>query len=110
MTAPLFSGAVLHCHLQKRIRIPKDMRFAYTYIYGAVCPERDVGEAIVIDQISKEAMEKYLQAVSETIPGDRHALMVMDRAPWHKSLRIPENTFAIKAINTAIPSIAPSSL
>ena len=75
----------------KRIRIPKDIRFAYTYIYGAVCPERDVGEAIVIDQISKEAMEKYLQAVSETISGDRHALMVMDRAPWHKSLRIPEN-------------------
>ena len=59
------------------------MRFAYMYIYGAVCPERDVGEAIVIEQISKEAMEKHLQAVSETIPGNRHALMVMDRAPWH---------------------------
>lgn len=44
----------------KRIRIPKDMRFAYTYIYGTICPERDVGEAIVIDQVSKEAMVRII--------------------------------------------------
>ena len=75
----------------KRIRIPKDMRFAYTYIYGAICPERDVGEAIVIDQVSKEAMEQHLRTVSYTIPNDRHAVMLMDKAPWHKSLKVPTN-------------------
>jgi len=75
----------------KRIRIPKDMRFAYTYIYGEVCPERDVGEAIVINEVSKEAMEQHLQAVSNTIPSDRHGVMLMDKAPWHRSLKVPAN-------------------
>lgn len=91
----------------KRIRIPKDIRFAYTYIYGAVCPERDVGEAIVIDQVSKEAMEKHLEAVSSTIPEDRHAAMVMDRAPWHKSLKVPEN-ITIVHLPSYSPELNPS--
>lgn len=49
------------------------MRFEYTYIYGAICPERDTGEAIVIDQVSKEAMQIHLEAVSACVPQNRHA-------------------------------------
>lgn len=86
----------------KRIRIPKDMRFSYTYIYGAVCPERDIGEAIVVDQVSKEGMEKHLQAVSDMIPNDRHAVMLMDKAPWHLSLIVPSNITIVH-----LPSYSP---
>jgi transposase len=86
----------------KRKAIAKDMRFSYTYIYGAVCPERDTGEAIVIDQVSKEAMENHLKIVSQAIPEDRHAVMIMDRAPWHKTLTVPENITIVH-----LPSYSP---
>lgn len=67
------------------------MRFEYIYIYGAICPERDIGEAIVINSIGKEVMQRHLEAVSQRVPEDKHAVMVMDRAPWHRSLRVPDN-------------------
>jgi hypothetical protein len=86
----------------KRQRIPKDMRFDYTYIYGAVCSERDIGEAIVIPQGGKEAMQKHLEAISDRIPKDRHGVIVMDRAPWHRSLKVPPNMTIIH-----LPSYSP---
>ena len=67
------------------------MSFEYTYIYGAICPERDTGEAIVIGRVSKHAMQKHIDAIGACIPLDRHGVLVMDRAPWHKSLVIPSN-------------------
>ncbi len=75
----------------KRQRIPKDMRFEYSYIYGAVCPQRDTAEAIVICSVSKTAMQLHLNAISQRIPEDRHGVLLMDRAPWHKSLETPPN-------------------
>jgi transposase len=75
----------------ERQRIKKDFGFESTHIYGAVCPERDLGEALVINQVSKEVMELHLEAVSARIPENRHAIMVMDRAPWHRSLKVPKN-------------------
>ncbi len=86
----------------KRQRILKDHRFEYTYIYGAICPERDIGEAIVVKSIGKEAMEKHLNAISTRIPEDRHAVMVLDRAPWHKHLKTPENITIVH-----LPSYSP---
>ena len=67
------------------------MRFEYTYIYGAICPERDTGEAIVIGSVGKEEMLHHLNIISQNIPKNRHAVIVMDKAPWHRSLKIPEN-------------------
>lgn len=67
------------------------MRFEYSYIYGAVCPERDIGEAIVINSIGKEAMQHHLEAISLRVRSSGHALLIMDRAPWHKSLKTPQN-------------------
>jgi transposase len=78
------------------------MRFEYSYIYGAICPERDIGEAIVINSIGKEVMQYHLEAVSQRIPEDKHAVMIMDKAPWHRSLRVPENISIIH-----LPSYSP---
>jgi transposase len=78
------------------------MRFEYTYIYGAICPERDTGEAIVIGSVGKEEMLHHLNIISQNIPENRHAVIVMDRAPWHRSLKIPENITIIH-----LPSYSP---
>jgi hypothetical protein len=86
----------------KRQRIVKDMRFEYSYIYGAICPERDIGEAIVINSVGKEAMQHHLDAVSKRIPADRHGVVVMDRAPWHRHLKPPANMSIVH-----LPSYSP---
>lgn len=75
----------------KRIRIKKDSGFKYTYIYGAICPARDCGEAIVINSVCKQAMQQHLEVISKAIPETRHGVLVMDRAPWHRSLKVPDN-------------------
>jgi transposase len=41
--------------------------------------------------VNKESMEKHLEAISACIPEDRHCALVMDRAPWHRSLKRPPN-------------------
>lgn len=74
-----------------RPRLTKDMRFEYAYIYGAICPERDCGEALVIKSVCKQAMQHHLNAISSNIPDDRHGVLVLDNAPWHKSLTVPPN-------------------
>ena len=86
----------------KRQRIQKDMGFESSYIYGAICPERDCGEAIVIGAIGKDVMQHHLEAISLRVPQDRHAVLILDRAPWHRSLKVPENITLIH-----LPSYSP---
>ena len=78
------------------------MRFEYTYIYGAICPERDIGEAIVIDALGKAVMEQHLASIATRIPENHHAVIIMDRAPWHQRLKVPENMILIP-----LPSYSP---
>lgn len=86
----------------KRVRINKDVGFKCNYIYGAICPDRDTGEAIVIDAVSKEATQAHLRAISKRIPRNHHGVVIMDNAPWHKDLSVPAN---ITIIN--LPSYSP---
>lgn len=78
------------------------MGFDYAYIYGAICPERDTGEAIVMLHVNKESMQKHLDAISTCIPTQRHGVLIMDRAPWHTSLKVPANMTIVH-----LPSYSP---
>lgn len=78
------------------------MGFEYAYIYGAVCPERDVGEALVMSHVNTKTMQLHVDAISLCIPLDRHGVVVMDKAPWHRSLIIPQNMTVIY-----LPSYSP---
>jgi transposase len=78
------------------------MRFEYTYIYGAICPDRDIGEALVINSIGKKAMQHHLEAISLRVRHNAHAVLLMDCAPWHKSLKVPSNMTIIY-----LPSYSP---
>jgi len=69
----------------------KDMGFEYAYIYGAVCPERDLGEALVMSHVNTQTMQMHINAISLCIPIDRHGVLVTDNAPWHRSLVTPQN-------------------
>lgn len=66
----------------------RDHRFKSAYLFGAVCPARDTGTAIVMTRANTEAMTFMLEEISRTgAPGApaAHAAMVIDGAGWHTS-------------------------
>lgn len=71
----------------------KQQEFLSTYILGAVCPQRDCGAAIILPCSNTEGMNMLLQEISKKTPQGRHALIVFDKAAWHRSkgLVIPQN-------------------
>ena len=66
----------------------KDMRHQAASTFGAICPARDTGVALVMPDASTEAMQALLQELSTSLPPDRHAVLVMDRAGWHTGYRL----------------------
>ena len=76
-----------------RPRAPRDTRYKWTYIFGAVCPERGATAALVMPHVDTEAMNAHLIEISRTVAEGAHAILVLDGAGWHgsKALLIPEN-------------------
>jgi len=70
-----------------------DQRYTFAYIYGAVEPGADNAFALILPEVSANAMQVYLDKFAETIGPDEHVLLVLDQAGWHeaKTLRIPAN-------------------
>lgn len=76
-----------------RPRQMADQRYESAYIFGAVCPARDKGAALVMPHANTEAMQKHLEEISASIAVGAQGVVIMDGAGWHKSgaLDIPEN-------------------
>ncbi len=71
----------------------KDQGYRSAYIFGAVCPERDTGVALVLSRASTEGMNRFLEELSSQVPPRTHALVLIDNAGWHVSdeLQVPAN-------------------
>src|ERR1700719_3841084 len=50
-----------------RPRQPKDQRYENAYVFGAVCPSRDTGVALIMPQADTEAMQAHLEAIGRAI-------------------------------------------
>ncbi len=76
-----------------RPRAPRDRRYAWAYLFGAVCPERAVGAGLVLPYADTEAMGLHLAEISREVTPGAHAVVVLDGAGWHDTpaLRTPEN-------------------
>jgi transposase len=76
-----------------RPRMVKDVRYRSAYIFGAVCPERDVGAALVLPVVSAAGMTLLLEELSLQVPANTHAAVLIDRAGWHiaDEVRVPSN-------------------
>jgi transposase len=66
-----------------RPRAPRDRRYAWAYLFGAVCPERAVGAGLVLPSANTTAMRLQLQAISRPVRPGAHAVLVLDGAGWH---------------------------
>jgi hypothetical protein len=75
-----------------RPRGPRDRRYAWAYLFGAVCPERAIGAALVLPYVNAEAMSLPLAEISRHVAQGAHAVLVLDGAGWHgaASLAIPD--------------------
>ena len=62
----------------------RDCRHESAYLFGAVCPDRAVGAAIVMPWVSSEAMAIHLAEISKQVSAGAHALPVCDGAGWHQ--------------------------
>lgn len=67
----------------ERSRTIKDHGYSSAYIFGAVCPERDTGVALVLPRASTDGMNQFLAELSSQVPPRTHALVLIDNAGWH---------------------------
>lgn len=76
-----------------RPRQPVDQRYQSAYVFGAVCPARDTGVALILPQANTWAMQQHLDEASKHVRPGAHAVMLLDNAGWHrtKKLKWPTN-------------------
>jgi hypothetical protein len=76
-----------------RPRAPRDRGYTSAYLFGAVCPDRRIGAAVVMPEANTEAMQMHLAEISRRVAIGARAVLVLDGAGWHTSpkLRVPDN-------------------
>lgn len=73
---------------------PRDCRYGWAYIFGAVCPARGQGAALVLPYANTEAMSLHLAEISHCVAPGAHAVVSLDGAGWHQQggrLKVPDN-------------------
>jgi len=63
----------------------RDNRHDSAYIFGAICPARAVGAAIVMPWVSSEAMTIHLAEIAKQVSANAHAMPICDGAGWHQT-------------------------
>ena len=75
-------------------------------LFGAICPARGTGAALVLPYADTEAMQLHLDEISRHVSRRAHAVLLLDRAGWHTTgklkLKVPRNITLI-----FLPSRAP---
>jgi hypothetical protein len=71
----------------------KDLGFASAYVFGAVCPSQGKAAALIMPICNTAAMNHHLSEISSQVAADTHAVVILDRAGWHRSqgLVVPGN-------------------
>ena len=91
-----------------RPRAIHDQRTQSTYLFGAVCPERGAGAALVLPACNTEAMQLHLDEIATKVTPGAHAVLLVDQAGWHLStgLVVPPN-ITIMALPPKCPELNP---
>jgi transposase len=73
--------------------LPADQRYQNTYLFGAICPKRGIGAALVLPIANTQAMQLHLDEISKHVARKAHGVVLMDRVGWHATgkLQVPEN-------------------
>jgi hypothetical protein len=81
-----------------RPRAVADQRYACAYIFGAICPAKGTGAALVLPFANTDGMNMHLLEISRNVTVGSHAVVIMDGAGWHiaHALKIPDNITVLK--------------
>jgi hypothetical protein len=76
-----------------RPRAMADRRTKSADLFGAICPKRGTGAAVVMPRADTQAMQHHLDEIARSLAPKAHAVIVLDQAGWHTTgkLRLPEN-------------------
>ena len=72
----------------------RDNRHDAVYIFGAICPERGVGAAIITPAANMECMNFHLAEISAQVAPGSIAAVICDGAGWHQrggEIKLPDN-------------------
>lgn len=72
----------------------RDNRHDNAYIFGAICPARGVGAAMITPTANTEMMDLHLAEISTQVAKDAIAVLTCDGAGWHqpgRELVVPDN-------------------
>src|SRR4051794_7453912 len=73
---------------------PRDQRYSWAYLFGAICPARGCGAALVLPFANADMMNLHLAEISANVAPGAHAVLIIDDAGWHQTgdkLRVPDN-------------------
>ena len=73
---------------------PRDQRYKWAYVFGAVCAARGTGAALVLPYANAQAMNLHLEEIGRHVAPGAHAVVILDRAGWHRQggkLRVAGN-------------------
>lgn len=89
-----------------RPRAVRDTRYEWAYIFGAVCPDRATGAALVLPYADTEAMNLHLAEIARAVAPGAHAVLVLDGAGWHggQDLVVP-NTITLLTLPPYAPEL-----
>ena len=93
-----------------RPRQPADQRYNNAYLFGAICPARGTGAALMLPWADTQAMQLHLDEISRRVARKAHAAVLMDRAGWHTTgkLKVPKN-ITIILLPSRSPELNPAS-
>jgi len=67
-----------------RLSAPRDCRYKWAYIFGAVCQAHDTGAALVLPYANIQSMNLHLAEVSRCVEAGAHAAVTLDGAGGHR--------------------------
>ena len=69
-----------------------DRRYDWAYLFAAVRLADGCDFALVLPEVSTQAMQEFLDRFAATLDPGAHAVVVLDQAGWHgaKALRVPD--------------------
>lgn len=76
----------------------RDNRHDTAYLFGAICPARAVGAAVITPAVNTECMNLHLAEISTQVAPGAMAAVICDGAGWHKAggaLRVPGNLLLV---------------
>lgn len=77
----------------QRPKVRQFLGYKSMYYYGAVNPESGDSLGLITPNCNRAWTQLHLEALSEHIGEEKHAIVYMDRASWHttKKLDVPGN-------------------